>query len=267
MITRSVGELEYEASPLLETAHGFSTRLGGVSEGYLASLNLGCHRGDAPENLRENYRRFCAATGVDVGRVVMTNQVHGVEVRAVEEGDVKPDLLGPTPFAADGLITDRPGITLVIFTADCVPILLFDPVRRVVGACHAGWRGTAGAIGRVAVEAMVSRYGCAPANIRAAIGPAIGPCCFETDADVPAAMEASLGALAAPFIRTVSPGRYRVGLTDINRAILLQAGLLERLIDVSQDCTCCRHDRYWSHRYTNGLRGSQGAVIMLEAEP
>lgn len=264
MITRCVGQLEYEASPLLDTPHGFSTRLGGVSEGYLASLNLGCHRGDGEENLRENYRRFCAATGTDESRVVMTNQVHGVEVRAVDEAEVKPDLLAPTPFEADGLTTDRPGITLVIFSADCVPILLFDPVRRVAGACHAGWRGTAGAIARWTVEAMVSRYGCAPEDIRAAIGPAIGPCCFETDADVPQAMETSLGALAAPFIREVGPGRYRVGLRDMNRAILLQAGLSERLIDVSLDCTCCRHDRYWSHRHTGGVRGSQAAAIMLE---
>lgn len=263
-MTRCVGQLEYEASALLGTPHGFSTRLGGVSGGYLASLNLGCHRGDGEENLRENYRRFGAATGTDMDRVVMTNQVHGVAVRAVGEGDVKPDLLAPTPFEADGLITDCPHITLVIFSADCIPILLFDPVRRVIGACHAGWRGTAGAIARVTVEAMASRYGCAPGDIRVAIGPGIGPCCFETDGDVPQAMEASLGSLAAPFIREAGPGRYRVGLTDINRAILLRTGISERLIDVSQDCTCCRHDRYWSHRHTGGVRGSQAAAIMLE---
>lgn len=263
MLTRCVDQLEYEASPLLDTPHGFSTRLGGVSEGYLASLNLGPHRGDTEDNLRENYRRFCAATGTDDKRVVMTNQVHGASVRAVTQGDIKPDLLAPTPFEADGLVTDVAGITLVIFSADCIPILLFDPVKRVVGACHAGWRGTAGAIAAATVRAMEERYGSRPGDIRAAIGPGIGACCFETDDDVPQAMERSLGGLATPFIRALGQGRYQVELKGINRAILLQSGLSEGLIDVSLDCTCCLHERYWSHRYTQGRRGSQAAVIML----
>ncbi len=263
MITRCVDQLEYLASPLLDTPHGFSTRLGGVSEGHLASLNLGCHRGDSDENLRENYRRFCAATGTDDRRVVMTNQVHGVAVRAVTEADMKADLLAPTPFEADGLVTDTPGVTLVIFSADCIPILFFDPVRRVAAACHAGWRGTAGAIARVTVETMVSRYGCRLEDIRAAIGPGIGGCCFETDSDVPQAMLDALGDLARPHI-TQTGEKYRVELKAINRAILLQAGLLEELIDVSQDCTCCQPEKYWSHRYTHGVRGSQAAAVMLE---
>ncbi len=267
MLTRRVDQLEYLASPLLDTPHGFSTRLGGVSEGYLASLNLGCHRGDTEENLRENYHRFCAATGTDDKRVVMANQVHGVAVRAVTEADVKAELLDPTPFEADGLVTDVPGVTLVIFSADCIPILLFDPGRRVAAACHAGWRGTAGAIAGVTVETMVDCYGCRRVDIRAAIGPGIGGCCFETDSDVPEAMERSLGGLAAPFIRARGQGRYQVELTGINRAILLQAGLLEELIDVSRDCTCCQPERFWSHRYTGGVRGSQAAAVMLEERP
>lgn len=264
MITRRVGQLEYEASALLDTPHGFSTRLGGVSAGHLASLNLGCHRGDTQGNLRENYRRFCAATGTDDGRLVMTNQVHGVTVRQVEETDVKPDLLDPTPFEADALVTHRPGITLAVFSADCIPILLFDPVRRVAAACHAGWRGTAGAIARETVRAMEG-YGCKPSDIRAAIGPGIGGCCFETDGDVPQAMLAQLGALAEPYIRPAG-AKYQVELKGINRAILLRSGLSRELIDVSPDCTCCLHERYWSHRYTRGVRGSQAAVIMLEDE-
>lgn len=265
-MTRCVGQLEYVASPLLDTPHGFSTRLGGVSEGYLASLNLGAHRGDREENLRENYRRFCAAVGVDVERVVMANQVHGAEVRVVTEADVKPDLLAPTPFEADALVTDLPGVTLVIFSADCVPILLFDPVTKAVGACHAGWRGTAAAIAAVTVRTMTERYGSRPEDIRAAIGPAIGSCCFVTHDDVPQVMEERLGSLAAPFIQETEPGRYRVGLKEMNRAILVRAGLREELIDVSQDCTCCLHERYWSHRYTQGMRGSQAAVIMRGGE-
>ncbi len=262
MITRRVQELEYEASPLLGTAHGFSTRLGGVSQGHLASLNLGCHRGDRAECLRENYRRFCAAAGVGGRGLVMANQVHGTAVRPVTEADVKPDLLAETPFEADGLVTDVPGVTLVVFSADCVPILLFDPVRQVAAACHAGWRGTAGAIAAHAVRALEG-YGSRPADIRAAIGPAIGPCCFETDGDVPQAMERALGALAGPCIRPDGE-KWRVDLKELNRAVLLEAGLEAGHIDVSDACTCCGHERYWSHRYTRGLRGSQAAMIMLE---
>lgn len=263
MITKHVQDLEYLASPLLAVPHGFSTRLGGVSEGYLASLNLGCHRGDTDENLRENYRRFCAAIGADDQRVVMTNQVHGVEVRAVTKDDIKADLLAPTPFEADGLTTDVPGVTLIIFSADCIPVLLFDPVKGVAGACHAGWRGTAGAIAAVTAEAMVSRYGCQVEDIRAAIGPGIGKCCFETHADVPEAMEAALGELARPHM-TRAGEKWHVDLKAINRAVLMAAGVLEDHIDVSADCTCCQHERFWSHRYTGGVRGSQAAAIMLE---
>ena len=266
MITKCVQELEYLSSPLLATPHGFSTRLGGVSEGYLASLNLGCHRGDSDENLRENYRRFCAAIGAEVGSIVMTKQVHGIEVRRVERSDIKADLLDEVPFEADGLTTDIPGITLFVFSADCIPVLFFDPVRRAIGACHAGWRGTAGAIGAETVKAMVSRYGCKAEDIRAAIGPGIGKCCFETHADVPQAMLDSLGDVAKPYI-TQAGEKYHVDLKAINRAVLLAAGVAEERIDVSGDCTCCQHERFWSHRYTGGLRGSQAAAIMLEAAP
>lgn len=264
MFTRRVDQLEYLASALLDTPHGFSTRLGGVSTGHLASLNLGCHRGDVEENVRENYRRFCAATGTDAARIVMANQVHGDTVRRVTPADIKADLFDPTPFEADALVTDQPGITLVVFSADCIPILLFDPVREVAGACHAGWRGTAAAIVAKTVRAMEEGYGCVASDIRAAIGPGIGPCCFETDADVPQAMEAALGAGARPFI-TQKGERYQVGLTGINQALLLEAGVTVDHVDLCGECTCCLHEKYWSHRYTHGLRGSQAAAIMLGA--
>ena len=169
----------------------------------------------------------------------MTNQVHGNVVKVVTRADVKPDLLAPTPFEADGLATNVPGVTLCIFSADCIPILLFDPVKRAIAAVHAGWRGTA-----------------------AAIGPGIGPCCFETDGDVPTAMTAALGGLAEPFM-TRTGEKWNVDLKAINAAILERSGLLGEHIDVSGDCTCCQHHRFWSHRYTKGERGSQAAVIML----
>ncbi len=263
MITKCMYGVEYLASPLLDTPHGFSTRVGGVSQGIFESLNLGHRRGDDPERVRENYRRFCAATGTDVDRVVMTNQVHSNVVKVVTAADVKPDLLAPTPFEADGLATNDPGVTLVIFSADCIPVLLFDPARNAVAAAHAGWRGTASAIGAMAVETMVKHFGSDPANIRAAIGPGIGRCCFETDGDVPAAMTAQLGSLAAPHM-TQTGEKWHVDLKAINRAVLERAGVLPEHMDVSSDCTCCQHGRFWSHRFTKGERGSQAAVIMVK---
>lgn len=263
MITCCKEGVEFLTSPGIAAPHGFSTRVGGVSTGIFESLNLGHRRGDDPVCVRENYRRFCAATGTDVERIVMTNQVHGNEVKVVTAADVKPDLLAPTPFEADGLATNVPGVTLCIFSADCIPILLFDPVKKAVAAAHAGWRGTAAAIAAAAVETMTRQFGSDLADICAAIGPGIGPCCFETDGDVPAAMTAALGGLAEPFMTRTGEEKWRVDLKAINANLLERAGLAPGRIDVSRDCTCCAHDRFWSHRYTKGERGSQAAVIML----
>ena len=157
-------------------AHGFSTRLGGVSPAPRDSLNLGASRGDDPANLRENFVRFCAAVGTDVNALVKNQQVHSDIIRPVTRDDVMPSPETPGTFEADGLITDEPGVCLTIFSGDCIPILLYDPAARCVAAAHAGWRGTASGIAARAAEAMVRDYGCKPEHILAAIGPGIGPC-------------------------------------------------------------------------------------------
>jgi YfiH family protein len=152
-------------------------------------------------------------------------------------------------------------VALMIFTADCTPLLFHDPVTGTVGAAHAGWRGTASAIGAKTVAAMVENFGCKPENIRAAIGPNIGGCCFETDADVPDAMIASFGSEVEQFIRK-SGEKYYVNLKEINALILRRAGV--RHIEISDACTACEHHRFWSHRVTRGQRGSQGAIIVCK---
>lgn len=243
-------------------AHGFSTRLGGVSTGIYASMNLGTTRGDEPEHVRENYRRFFAAIGGDVNAIAMSNQVHGDVVRVVTWADRKADLYDREPYEVDGLVTDIPGLSLVIFGADCLPVLLYDPVRRVIAAAHAGWRGTAGGIVERAVEKMVF-FGSRPEDILAAVGPGISGCCFETHEDVPNAMTAALGVSATPFIKPVENGKFHVDLKGINTLRLKRAGLLEEHISVSGDCTACQPEKYWSHRVSNGVRGSQAAVIEL----
>ena len=243
-------------------AHGFSTRLGGMSEGIYDSLNLGPHRGDDPERVEENFRRFTAAIGADMGGLVLSNQVHGSTVRTITSADRSGALERPV-WEADGLVTDIPGLCLTIFTADCLPILLYDPVRRVVAAVHAGWRGTAMGIAGKAVEAMVERYGCRPGDILAAIGPGISLCCFETDEDVPNAMTEAMGASALRHIQVRDNGKFHVDLKGMNDLRLQKAGLDPDHIAVSGACTMCQHERFWSHRYTRGQRGSQAAMIQL----
>ncbi len=265
----TVNGVVFRAAPALEAAggavHGFSTRAGGVSTGCWASLNLGVSRGDDPAHVRENYRRFCAAVGADCASVVLANQVHGDKVRVVTSADCAQGLYGHRAYEADGLITDVPGAALVVFSADCIPVLLYDPVREVVAAAHAGWMGTALGIVTRAVEKMTSVYGCDPASILAAIGPGISQCCFETHADVPDAMTAALGAGAPDYVQTLGGGKYKVDLKGLNALRLRRAGLLPAHISIDPDCTVCHPEKYWSHRVHRDQRGSQAAVIQLKA--
>lgn len=244
-------------------AHGFSTRIGGVSKGIFSSLNLGSTRGDDPACVKENYRRFCDAIGADVHRIVMTNQIHSTIIRTASGSDVKQDLYDREGYDCDGLITNEPGLALTIFSADCIPILLYDPVRRVVAAVHAGWRGTAGDIAGKAVRQMQEDYGSDSTDILTAIGPGISQCCFETHSDVPDTMSDLLGNLTAPFVISLENGKFRVDLKGINAALLVRAGICPEHIEISSDCTSCLNKKYWSHRVTQGHRGSQAAIIQL----
>lgn len=243
--------------------HGFSTRLGGVSEGPYASLDLGLGKGDDPDKVRENFRRFCTAVGADVNRVVCTQQVHLDAVRVATSADAGKGLWRERDYEVDGLITNEVGLPLVIFTADCTPILLHDPVKRVVGACHAGWRGTALGIAARTVEKMQEVYGCAAKDIRCAIGPCISRCCFETRSDVPEAMLANLGQGAQPFIDAHENGSYHVDLKGINRLWLERSGVAKDHIEVSDDCTACDLYTYYSHRRTGLPRGTLAHIVQL----
>lgn len=261
VITKRVGQLEYLIAEGICVPHCFTTRLGGVSEGYLSSLNIGMHRGDDPENVEENFRILTDALGCTVEDLVLTRQIHTDIVRAVTRKDGGKGVDHRNFPPCDALITNDPGVALVIFTADCTPILFHDPVTGAVGAAHAGWRGTALGIAAKTVEAMVREYGCDPKSIRAAIGPNIGYCCFETDRDVPDAMIEALGEDAKAFIRP-SGEKYYVNLKEINALWLRRAGVEN--IEISDACTVCQSDVFWSHRVTRGQRGSQGAIIVCK---
>lgn len=254
-----IGTMEYLTAEGIETPHCFTTRFGGVSQGHLSSLNIGVHRGDDPRNVEKNYAILAELLGVSCDDFVVTKQTHSDIVRAVDSQDRGKCLVEGASPECDALVTNTDGIALVVFTADCTPILLHDPVTGAVGAAHAGWRGTAADIAGKTVRAMVANYGCAPENIRAAIGPNIAQCCFETDADVPDAMIAAYGEGAKAFIRKSSE-KYYVNLKEINALALRRAGVSH--IEISTDCTACQPDRFWSHRRVGSQRGSQGAIIL-----
>ena len=254
----------YMAADTISARHAFSTRLGGVSEGIFASMNLSTSRGDSEAAVRENYRRLGEAAGIDTDRMAFTRQVHKADVRIATLADIH-ELYTEVPYEADGLVTNIPGLALICFTADCVPVLLHDPVNGVIAAVHCGWRSSVADILAKTVRTMCS-LGSVPGDIRAAIGPAISYCCFQVGGEVVEAAREYLGGDMAGLYRPdpAAEGKYLLDLKHCNARRLVQLGLREENIDVSGECTRCSHEKYWSHRYTAGQRGSQGALIVLD---
>lgn len=260
VITKQKGTLEILTAEGITVPHCFTTRYGGVSTGALASMNIAIKLDETEENVRRNFEILGEELGFEISDLVLTRQTHTNWVRPVTRADCNGCFHRDYP-ECDALVTNTPGLALTIFTADCTPILFHDPVTGAVGAAHAGWRGTASAIVRNTVEAMVKEYGCKPENIHAAIGPNLSMCCFETDADVPQAMLEALGDEARPFIEKRG-SKFYVDLKGINALWLKKAGV--KHIEISDACTMCQPDRFWSHRVTQGIRGSQGAIIVCK---
>lgn len=254
--------LIYMSSDIIGARHAFTTRYGGVSKGGFSSLNLGANRGDDPEAVRENYRRLCTLMGVGIDAMAVTNQVHGNEVCVVTEDD-RHVCMSKVPYEADGLVTNVKGLPILCMVADCVPVLLWDGEHSVAGAIHCGWRSSVNDILKNALDKMKG-LGAKPESVRAAIGPSIGRCCFETDDDVPQAIEKYLSGDTEGLFDRRDDGKTMVDLRAANARRLMQLGLKAENIDISRECTMCSHDKYWSHRYTKGHRGSQGAVIVLD---
>jgi len=233
----------------------FSSRLGGVSEGPFATLNLGLAVGDAPERVRENLRRFAAAAGVPAEALAAAEQVHGTEVVAAE----RPGFQGQ----ADALVTDRPGVALSVQVADCCAVFLWDPVRGAVGLCHAGWRGVVrDAVGR-AVAALAARYGAEPARLRAAVAPSIGPCCYEVDEPVLRALASSAPWAEAVLHPSRRPGRRHLDLREAVVRRLADAGVPRDAVAVEPTCTACARELLFSYRRDGGRTGRMRALIAL----
>lgn len=264
----NVNGLIYDTADVLSVGgvrHAFTTRLGGVSGAPFDSLNLADNRGDSAENLLENYRRLGAAVGFDASRGVGCRQIHSDLVRVAREEDAGKLLWTERPYDADALITNVPNLPLFAYGADCCVITVYDPTSRSIAAIHAGWRGTASGIVLKAVVAMMSIYGADPYTTRAAIGPAIGKCCFETDRDVADAFYALMDPAVDERIERRGE-KYHIDLKAINRLWLLRSGLDPAHVAVHPDCTMCHPERYWSHRGMGERRGGMAAVIALTEE-
>jgi YfiH family protein len=225
--------------------HGFTTRGGGVSPAPWDSLNLGGSVGDEPSRVAENWRRLEAATRLHFARV---RQVHGARVVRIESPT------GPVE-EADAVVSARAGVAACVSVADCVPVLLADPDTGAVAAVHAGWRGTLAGVARAAVDALAREVGAHPARLVAAIGPSIGPCCYEVSPDLAARFQAELGSVvrdgAAP----------RLDLWDSNRRVLVAAGLAPDRVETLGRCTACTPTEFFSHRRDAGRTGRQVAFI------
>ena len=244
--------------------YGYSTRLLGVSEGIFASMNLGQNRGDEPARVRENYRRMCDAIGLPTERLVLSKQVHLCHVQKVTEADVGNGFFSENRFEdADALMTNERNVPLVIFTSDCVPVFLYDSENKAIALVHAGWRGTVGGICRITVESMKREYGTDPGKVVAAIGPSICRKCFEIGPEVAEQFDVAFAGKTDEILSKGEGDRFYADLWRANEEMLLSAGVRRENITVSGLCTMCRPDLFFSHRATNGQRGSNAGFLML----
>lgn len=246
--------------------HGFSTRLGGVSEGIYSSMNLSFTRGDKEEAVRENYNRISAALGFSPEDIVTSDQAHTANVRVITAEDRGNGITKPRPYTdVDGMITNVPGLVLATFYADCVPLYFADPVHKAVGLSHSGWRGTAAGIGAVTVKELQKHYGTRPEDIYAAVGPSICQDCYEVSEDVILEFQKTFSReLWKDIFYRKENGKYQLNLWEANRQILLGAGILPEHISMPNLCTCCNPEFLYSHRASQGKRGNLGAFLGIK---
>jgi len=254
------GDLVYWSIPAFAEAGvtaAFSTRLGGVSRGPFATLNMGFHVGDDPGAVRENRRRFFRVLGFEPGDLVEAEQVHGSRVEVVGETQ-----RGTEIPATDALVTGSPGLLLGEFFADCVPLYLLDPRSRAVGLAHAGWRGTVANIAASTLEALTSAFGARPDDCLVAIGPSIGPCCYEVDERVVGPLREAFPAWQEVITR-VGSGKWFLDLWEVNARQLRERGVKKERILAGNICTACRPGQFFSYR-AHGVTGRMAAAIGIQ---
>lgn len=243
----------------------FTTRMGGVSRGKYASFNMSFTNGDIEKTVRENYNILFSALGLDPERAVLSHQTHTDNIRIVTERDIGKGIAVQRDYKdVDGLITNLKDVPLVTQFADCVPLLFYDPKAEVIAASHAGWRGTAQEIGRKTVEKMVSHFGSNPGDIKVAIAPSIGKCCYEVDDPVLKGFDHIDYIPQSAIFTPKENGRYMLDLWTANKLILENAGIKNENICVTDLCTCCNSQFFHSHRASGGNRGNLAAIIAIK---
>lgn len=265
------GELEYLTFPALTQSgvveHLFTTRLGGVSEGIFATMNLSDSRGDSKVAVAENYRRIAAVLGCQVEDMVLTQQTHTTNIRVVTRADAGKGVIRERDYdQVDGLVTQEPGIALTTFYADCVPLYFVDPVHKAIGLSHSGWRGTVGRMAAETVWKMKVMYGTNSADVIAAIGPSICQDCYEVSADVIELFRESFPERATQekLFYQKENGKYQLNLWEANRQVMAEIGIPNDQITVTDICTCCNPEYLFSHRASNGRRGNLAAFLMIK---
>jgi YfiH family protein len=246
-----------------EVIHCFSTRIGGVSKDIYANMNLGLRIGDDDRNVFENFRRICLASGIETESLVTGSQRHHTNIRRVGLENCGTGIYTEKDMDdIDGLCTNEPGVTLVIYAADCVPIYYYDTAHHAIGLAHAGWRGTVAGMASEMLKKMNEEFGSHPEDLKIAIGPSIGPECFEVDK--PCADNFSKLNGAESFVKDDQNGKYHVDLWECNKVMLTMAGVPLRNITKGGVCTMCNSDLMFSHRATRGKRGANAAFLSLK---
>lgn len=255
--------------PILENTnilkHGFSTRIGGVSEDIYKSMNLSFARGDKPERVKENFKKMAKAIQVETKDMVFSNQTHSTNIKLVQGSDCGNGIERPNDFEnIDGMITNEKGVCLVTFYADCVPLFFVDPVQKAIGLSHSGWRGTVGKIGERTIQAMCENFGSKPKDIIAAIGPSICQDCYEVSDDVVEEFRNVFAKKDWEELFVPKEGeKYQLNLWQANKKILQNAGIQKENLAVSNLCTCCNEEMLFSHRASQGKRGNLAAFLVL----
>ena len=259
----TLGLLQFEnLGRIPKLVHFITTRAGGMSLPPYDSLNLGLHTADNSDDVRANRALLAKETGIGKEKFLYASQVHSGDVKIIDSKAIGNGVLSSNP-RTDATITDLPGICLMVMVADCVPVLLYDPVKKVSAVIHAGWRGTVHKITSNTIQSMVGHFGCDPADILAGIGPSIGPCCYEVGEDVTEFVEQSFGTTQGYLIRKKDSSKPHFDLWYANQKQLADNGVKPENIETSALCTMCNSETFFSSRASGGITGRFAAGICI----
>ena len=261
-------KLAYLTIPAFERTglvkHGFSTRLGGISKAPYDALNLGFKKEDDRNNVLENYRIFCEALTININDLVASDQIHGSDIYIATVKDRGKGILNKSDIEGkDAIITRERNVALVTYYADCVPVLILDTKTPAVGLVHAGWRGTVQKIGQKTLYKMMEEFGSSPKDILIGIGPCIKNCCYEVDTPVVNALKEKYD-YWEDLVTSKGNGKWMLDLVMANKRQLEDIGVKTSQISVSDFCTSCNNDLFFSFRADKGKTGSLAAVIQLK---